>query len=383
MRKPTATRCSTQRSQSGVNEAAARQGAPIAPFLFPVAALALLALTSCGQQTVAPSAQSRSPGAEDEERIGQSARPAPPSTQTDKAPFPFAFSDGLDRPVTLAKKPMRIISLAPRNTESLFAIGAEKQIVGVTSQCNFPPEAKRIAQVGGFTVQSLSLEKIVGLQPDLVLTVGALHQPVIDKLKRHGLTVVALDADSLESLCRETKLLGRMTGHADQADALIRRLRQRVENVRKKARDIPRQERVTVFYQVWSQPLMSASRKSFIGEIIELAGGENIAADFPARYPMISEELIFRKNPDVIVAASHEFPSGEQPRIVAKPSWSNIKAVRNGRVHMIPGDAVSRCGPRFAEGLEAMAHALYPDHFPPVDPPVQASPREPTTRGRP
>ena len=125
--------------------------------------------------------------------------------------------DGLDRKVTLPRVPARIVSLAPKNTELLFAIGAGERVVGVTNYCNFPPEARSRKRIGGFSSKSQSLEKIVALKPDLVVAAGELQWPSITELERLGVPVASLGAESLAGLYRELDLLGRLTGHEDDA----------------------------------------------------------------------------------------------------------------------------------------------------------------------
>jgi iron complex transport system substrate-binding protein len=273
--------------------------------------------------------------------------------------FPLTVTDNLNRTVVVRRAPRRIVSLAPKNTELLFAIGTGEQVVGVTSQCNYPPEARDCERVGVFSGKSLSLEKIVSLEPDLVVSAGEFHRAIVDELERLGLVVAAMGADSLSELYDEIQLMGKMTGHEDQAANLVGRMRDRVERVRESTRQISPAQRPTVYYQVWDSPLTAAGPASFIGEMIELAGGINVIADRTARYPQISEEALLQLNPDVILApTSHGAPVTPED-FRNKPGWPDLRAVRNGRIHLIDGDSVSRCGPRLVDALEAMTHALY------------------------
>jgi iron complex transport system substrate-binding protein len=227
--------------------------------------------------------------------------------------FPLTVNDNLKRTVVLPRVPERIVSLAPKNTELLFAIGAGAQVVGVTSQCNYPPEALDRERVGVFSGKSLSLEKIVSLRPDLVVSAGEFHRAVVNELERLGLTVVAMGADSLTELYSEIQLMGEMSGHVDQSAALVSQMRDRVERVRESTRHISPAQRVTVYYQVWDAPLTAAGPASFIGEMIELAGGINIVTDRAARYPQISEEALLQLNPDVILAPTSHAASLPDP----------------------------------------------------------------------
>jgi iron complex transport system substrate-binding protein len=286
----------------------------------------------------------------------------------------LTVKDNLKRTVVLRRAPQRIVSLAPKNTELLFAIGAGAQVVGVTSQCNYPPEALDCERVGVFSGKSLSLEKIVSLEPDLILSAGEFHRAVVDELERLGLVVAAMGADSLTELVDEIQLMGRMTGHEDQSAALVGRMRDRVERIRESTRHISSAQRLTVYYQVWDAPLTAAGPGSFIGEMIELAGGINIIADRTARYPQISEEALLQFNPDVILAPTSHGTPVTLGDFRNKPGWRDLRAVKNNRIHLIDGDSVSRCGPRLVDALEAMTQALY-THEP--APPAGNSKRDP------
>ena len=287
------------------------------------------------------------------------AAPSAPSKES----FPRTITDGLGRRVTLSRWPARIVSLTPANTELLFAVGAGPRVVGVTSYCNHPPEASGREKVGGASSQSLSVERIIALKPDLIFAAGDFQQPTVKELDRLGMSVIAIVADSFDELFGAIRLMGAATGNEAQAGELADSMRGRVAKVAKRIRGIGPQDRVTVFYQVWDEPLMTAGPDSFLGAVIESAGGVNLFADMTSRFPKINEEVLLARNPDVILApTSHGVPLTLK-HFLDKPGWSGIEAVRNGRVHFIDGDLVSRCGPRLVDALEAMAEALYPDRL--------------------
>jgi iron complex transport system substrate-binding protein len=271
--------------------------------------------------------------------------------------------DGLGRKVTLPHAPQRIVSLAPKNTEMLFAIGAGDQVVAVTSFCNYPPEAKKRQRIGGFSTESQSLEQIVALKPDLVVAADELQWPVINELERLGVPIVSLGSQSLAELYHELELLGRLTGRTSDAARLTQAMQRRVERVAATARTIPPEQRVTVFYHLWSEPLMTAGPGSFAAELIAICGGLNIAHDAGHRYPQISQEVLLARDPEVILAPSSEAEPMTIEYLRARPGWSNLRAVRNNRIHLLDGDLVSRCGPRLVDALEIMARVLYPDRF--------------------
>ena len=277
--------------------------------------------------------------------------------------FPVSLTDDLGRAVTLARPPQRIVSLAPSNTEILFAIGAGPQVVGVTDFCDYPPEARRLPRVGGMVPGSLSVERVVSLRPDLVLSVGRLQQPVIDALQRLGIPVFALDPASLEDVYENLRRVGRLTGHPDGAEAVVRTMQQRVDAVRRLVADIPPQRRVRVFYEVWDNPLMTAGPGSFIGQLIELAGGINVFRDVQQDWPQVSLEELVRRDPDVILGPATHGSGLALEQLRRRPGWQNLRAVRTGRVYVVEDDLISRPGPRLVEGLERVARALYPERF--------------------
>jgi iron complex transport system substrate-binding protein len=293
--------------------------------------------------------------------------------ETAEASFPLRVTDALDREVSLPRSPRRIISLAPRLTETLFAIGAGDRLVGRTTFCNYPPEAVAAPTVGGFSAKSVSLEQIVSLRPDLVIAIREMHAPIIQELDRLDLPVLALTADSFDELFGELELLGRATGRSGEASRLIHELRERVENVRSIAERIPADERVTAYYQVWAEPMMAAGPASYLGEMLRLCGARNViddvlldaafSGDSAERFPKISLEVLVAADPDVIVGPAIQASFFAEDSLRSRPAWSGLRAVRNGRIHLLDTDVISRCSPRLVDALEQMARALYPKHF--------------------
>jgi cobalamin transport system substrate-binding protein len=322
-------------------------------------ALVCLTISGCGAAVPAPPA----PNAVPSSPAPAPATEAAPAATDAPTVFPMTVTDSLGRKVTFARPPRRIISIAPKNTELLFAIGAGDQVVGVTSYCNYPPEARTRPQVGGFAAKSLSLENIVDLEPDLVVTADEIHGSIIEELNRLGIASLALGGQSFDELYAELTQLGKISGHAPEANRLVDELKGRVDAIVRTVRTIPAEQRVTVFYQTWDQPLMAAGPASFAGRMIDICGGNNMIRDKDARYPQISQEILLERNPDVIFGPTMTTSHLDPETISAQPGWSGIAAVRNKRIYLIDGDLISRCGPRLVDALEIMAHLLYPDHF--------------------
>jgi len=178
------------------------------------------------------------------------------------------MTDTLGRQVTIKTLPQRIVSLAPSNTERLFAVGAWHAVVGVTTVDTYPPEVTTVRQVGGFVPQSLSVETIVSLKPDLVLAAGELRRPTIEALERLGLTVVAIeDPSSFDEVYIDIMLVGRLTSHEQEARRVVEEIQARMQRVRQTVETLPQEKRVTVFYEVYDEPLMTVGRTTIIGQL--------------------------------------------------------------------------------------------------------------------
>ncbi|QGJ72377.1 ABC-type Fe3+-siderophores transport systems, periplasmic component [Planctomycetales bacterium 10988] len=288
--------------------------------------------------------------------------------------FPMKLKDALGREVTIEKPATRIVSLSPSVTEMLFAVGAGDKIVGVTSYANYPEEALSKEKVGGFEGKSLNLEKIVGLQPDLILTAGGMHATLAQQLDRLNLNVLSVEPNNFRELYQALELVGKLVGKAKEAKALVVEIRERKLVIDQKVAKISEAERVRVFYQTWDDPLQTAGPRSLIGNLIETAGGINIFGEVKQQYPYVSVEAVLARDPQVILVPSHAKEEGAKPSFSA-PGWENISAVRKNRLYYLNGDWISRSGPRIILGLEAIAHALYPEHFdPPGGPPSMQIP---------
>jgi len=291
--------------------------------------------------------------------------PVPPPTPTpEPAAFPLTLTDDLGREVTIETRPQRIVSLAPSNTEILFAVGAGEQVVGVTTYCNYPQEAQTREQIGGFSAEAISVEKIIALEPDLVLSAGKLHETVTEALERAGGTVYAVDAETFDQVYVSIEAIGQMTGHNEEATNLVAQMKERVAAVESVVAEIPDEERPTVFWETWDNPLMTAGPTTFAGQMIEKGGGVNLFADVTQRYAEISIEEVIQRNPDVIMGPDTHGEALTADQIATRPGWDTVKAVQDGRIYVFDGDITSRAGPRIVDGLEIIARALHPDRFP-------------------
>lgn len=281
--------------------------------------------------------------------------------QPEAAGYPLKVQDELDREVTIKAPPSRIISLSPSNTELLFALDLEDQIVGVTNYCNYPPAAEQKEKIGDFNANSISLERIASLNPDLVVTGAGFHQSVIEALDRLNITALAIEPESFQGIYDDIEILGKVCNRRTQAEQLISTMRSRVETIKKQANAAQADPPLKVFYQIWDDPISSTGNVSFIGEMMEMVRVENIFAELDAGYAPVSEEVLIQKNPDVVLVPEYHGGGQDRNKIMNRNGWSNINAVKNNRIVFLPDDEVSRYGPRIVDGLEAIFSACYPE----------------------
>jgi iron complex transport system substrate-binding protein len=274
--------------------------------------------------------------------------------------FPLTIEDDAGRQVVLDRAPSRIVSIAPSNTELLFALGLDDRVVGVDTYSNFPPEATHKPQMGSYLEPDL--ERIVAAAPDLVLATETHVQTVLPQLETLGLTTVVLEPANLDGVFADMTLLGRVTDDADGAEALVCALQTQVAALQAKVAGAPKPR---VFFEL-SPDLYTAGPGSFIDDLITRAGGVNVAAGASEQWPQLSAEAVVAADPEVILLVDHG--AGVSPEQVAsRPGWQHVSAVVADRIVTIDPDLVTRPGPRLVDGLEAIAAALHPDLFPGPD----------------
>ena len=221
--------------------------------------------------------------------------------------------DDLGREVNISSVPQRIVSLAPSNTEILFALGLADKIVAVTDMCDYPAEARAKPKLGGFEP---NLEQIVAFGPDLVLAIGG-YPDLVSQLESKGLIVIALQPKDLQGILTDIELVGQITGTETRASELVGDARQRIDSVVERVKGTPRRR---VFFELDasadSSTPWTAGPGSFAHALIELAGGENVAQDAPAPWVQFSAEEIVRSDPQVIILADARY--GVTPDIVTK-----------------------------------------------------------------
>jgi len=283
---------------------------------------------------------------------------APQPTATPIPPTPtqelLEITDDLGETLSFAQAPERIVSLAPNVTEILFAVGAGDKVVGVQDFSTYPPEAMESPKVGGFP---LNFELIASLEPDLCIGADITSPDDIAKLEELGLKVMVVSRTDLEGIFENIELVAKAAGVEQAGRELADSLRADLQALEDTIQTTQTQPRVFVELD---ETLYTVGPGSFIHPLIELAGGQNIAADADNPYPQLSAEQIIAKDPEVIVLADAAY--GVTPeQVEARPGWDQITAVKNDAVYPIDADIISRPGPRILEGLKALATLIHPE----------------------
>jgi len=282
--------------------------------------------------------------------------------------FPATVVDDFGRNVTLSNVPQRIVSLAPSNTEILFALGLGSKVVGVTKFCDYPPEVPEkvkngdIAVIGGFA--DPSIERIIALNPDLVLAASSLQEKVVKDLEEKGIAVIALNPKKVDQILADIILVGRASGKLEEAENLTDHMRQLIDTVISKGENATYRPRV--YYEVWYEPLYTIGPGTWQNELIEMAGGVNIFADAKEAYPIVSAEAVIERNPEIIVVKIGYMGSAQSAiweDFEKRPGWIAISAVKNGRIYEIDENTVVRSGPRIVQGLQQLAKFIHPEIF--------------------
>ena len=279
------------------------------------------------------------------------------SQQSPEGPVRRELTDDAGRRVSVPVPTNRVISLAPNLTEIVFAIGAGDRLVGRTTYCDFPAEAKAVAAVGD-TLQP-SLERIISLQPQVVLISTSSQLEVFtQQLQNQNIAVFVTDPHDLDGVFRSIEQIGLIVGHTQQAEQLIQNLRDRTRVVEEAVKGRPP---VRVFYQLSAEPLYTAGHDAFVTDLMRRAGAMSVTADVPGAWPKYSNESALAAQPEAIILPTGGSMGAANSTVTEALAKSS--AALQGRVYKINDDHLTRPGPRSVDGLEAMARALHPEAF--------------------
>lgn len=262
------------------------------------------------------------------------------------------ITDDLGKKIDLPNEITRAVSLAPNLTEIIFAVGAGDKLVGVTSFCNYPQEAKKIQQVGD-TLKP-NIENIIALKPNIVFVSTASQlESFTDTLEKQGIDVFITNPNSLEDIYKSIEKIGEVFGKSEKAIELVKDLKKRVAEVEAKTKDV---EKVKTFVQI-DKSLYTIGKESFLTDLIEKAGGVSVTKDVEKPYFQMSKESALALNPDAIILSDSS--DNNEPNEV----FNNSNAVKNARVYKINADILSRPAPRIVDALEQIAKDLHLEKF--------------------
>jgi iron complex transport system substrate-binding protein len=334
--------------------------------LLPLLLTITFILAACSPATVVPTiAPTTAPTAAPTIAPTEAPEPTtePTVAPTEAVAEAIVLTDGLGREVTLDAPATSIVTLAPSNTEILFALGAGDTLIGRDEFSDYPPEALDVTSIGSL-YPSVNAEAVVALEPDLVLAAGVTNPDDVQKLEDLGLTVYATQFDvTIDDIYEDIVNVGILVGKEAEAEALVQDLKDRVEAVETTAATAT--EKPVVFYEVdATEPNKpwTAGTGTFIDTLITGAGGTNAGGGTADYFQMSIEELVVQ-NPDVIVLGSATY-GGQTPELVAaRPGWETITAVQNNTIYTFDDNLISRPGPRIVDGLEQLAKLIHPELF--------------------
>jgi ABC-type Fe3+-hydroxamate transport system substrate-binding protein len=268
-------------------------------------------------------------------------------------------TDMLGRRVRTPDHPVRIVSLAPSITETVYVLGEGDRLVGVTDYCDYPPEATKKPRVGG--ISTPNFEAILALRPDLVIaTSESNYAEHVERLASLGLPVYVVRPVDWETVLESIDRIGGVLGRDAAARAQVAAMRRDADAIGHAVAGVPRPR---VLYVVWPNPLIAPGRGTLISELIQRAGGESITGAEPLPYPRLSLETVVERRPDRIIVGRH----GQETVEELLRGWErlgSVSAVREGRVYGVDGNLVHRPGPRMVEALRALAHVIHPERVP-------------------
>lgn len=264
------------------------------------------------------------------------------------APSVFACSvtDDEGHLIQLKQPATRIISLAPDLTELLFTAGAGKKIVGVMRGSDYPPSAKNKMVVASYN--QIDAEKIVSLHPDLIVMWG--EGTLASEVKKLKIPVYLSHQRKLTDIPTTLQRLGCLAGTEKAANAAAEKFLKRYATLKKK---YARTKKIKIFYQIWSQPLITVNHTSWINDVMDLCGGQNIFANLTGAAPQVDIEAVIAANPDVIIASNTQ-KNWQQPWM----KWPQITAVKNHQLFTVDADLLERGSTRILSGMEAVCLSL-------------------------
>ena len=314
--------------------------------------LAALLLTACGSGKD----NANEPQMKQEEGTADKQDDNPSGKQA----FPVTETDAVGNEITLDKQPDKIVSMIPSNTEILFAVGAGDTVVGVGDYDDYPAEVQDIEKIGG---QEFNVEKIIGLAPDIVFaheSALSMGEEGLQQLRDAGLTVfVVKNAADFDETYSTIGQIGKLTGHEDKAEEIVEDMKAKVAEIEEKAKDVKEEKKV--FVETSPAPeIYTPGSGTFMQQFLDMIHAENVAGDQEGWVMMDPEEIVNR-NPDVIMVMYGDDSAVDA--VYERDGFGAVSAIKEKEVVRVDENTTSRTGPRLADGLEAVAKAVYPEIF--------------------
>ncbi len=284
------------------------------------------------------------------------------TSSSEQTTYPLTIKDATGYDFTFKEEPKRIVSISPAETEALFALGLDQQIVGVSEYDNYPEQVKTKARIGG--VSKPDVEAVVALRPDVVFTGISSSEALVKELRAAGIPIFKTTPKTIDDVMSNIELYGKITNHQAQAKEVTDHMRQQVKTVTDAVASLKPEQKKKVYIEF--SPGWTVGKGEFMDEMITLAGGTNIAGNTTGWHE-INEESIVAANPDVILYSKQSMDTTTNQTldqvIRARSGWNKIKAIQNNQLFGLDDDLVSRPGPRVTDGLVEIAHAIYPNLF--------------------
>lgn len=278
-------------------------------------------------------------------------------TSTSGTNYPITITDDSNTQVTLNQKPERIVSIIPSTTEIAFALGLGDLIVGVSDNDDYPAEAANKEKIGGFEI---NFEKIVSLNPDIVLGGAGITSEAVKKLRELGITVIAVEPTSIDEVYASIALIAKATDTMEQGQKVIAQMKAEHAQVTDALKGISEDAKPKVWVEL-DNTLYTTGKGTFMDQMVNLAGGINIAGNEEG-WPQFTPEKVIELNPSVILV-NYDYIENAVEQVKTREGWGELDAVKNNRVYQLDPNLVSRPGPRITQGLIQIAKFLHPDRF--------------------
>ncbi len=248
---------------------------------------------------------------------------------------------------TFVSPAKRIISTMPSNTEILFELGLAKKIIAVSNKCDYPEQVKKLPKIGDI---NLDVEKIISLNPDLIVMLYDTQKYQIERLRKLSLPVFVINPKSFEDLASSILLLGKVTGTEKRAAELNKKIYSSISGI-KKAKNSPK-----VFVVLWANPLITGGKDTIVEDIVKKAGGQNVGSKAGSSYPTVDFEFLLKEDPDYIIFSGKSY--SQIKSIISQEKWKQLSAIKKGNFLLIDADLITRPTIRALKSIELIANFI-------------------------